>query len=83
VSQATQGSVFDAQSRFGQSRNWRASGVINVDVHAADIGLPAKAPAFKAAPVAPPPYNWSGCHVGGQVDLFRRGSSTVTPTSGA
>jgi outer membrane immunogenic protein len=39
--------------------------------------LPTKAPAYKAAPVAAPIFNWSGCYIGGNVGAgWQRNSVT-------
>jgi opacity protein-like surface antigen len=50
-----------------------------LSAHAADMGRPA--PVYRAPPVAPPVYNWSGFYVGGNVGwAFGDASVTYNPT---
>jgi outer membrane immunogenic protein len=54
---------------------------LTVGAQAADMGLPVKAPAARAAPAVPPPFSWTGLYLGGQVG-YGFGESSGTQNAG-
>ncbi len=54
---------------------------LTLQAQAADMGLPAKAAAYRADPAGPPPYSWTGFYLGGQVG-YGFGQSSGTQNAG-